>query len=309
MLEYRVSKEELVRWCRIPVDQLKDHPDSKVDLRVSPTKAETFEAIGNMMADDVIANNAVGKPTRWVLCSGPNEQYKTFIRRVHTERISLKNVWVFQIDEALDWQGRHYPVLPISGSCEGRMNKIFYDPIEEELSIPVEQRFFCHLDNMDEIDETIERLGGLDAVWPGVGYKGLIGCNEEPLSHYHHISLEAYKNSRTRIVMVNPDTMIAYSERSYGGNFDLCNPMMITIGFKSLLTARKVVYMITTGSWKQTILRIAMFSEPTTEYPVTLFQGTVPECVLFCDHETADHVLSHDTGRAINRYSVPGLFE
>jgi glucosamine-6-phosphate deaminase len=309
MLEYRVSKEELVRWCRIPVDELKDHPDSKVDLRMYDTKAETFENIGNMMADEVIANNLVGKPTRWVLCSGPNEQYKTFIRRVHEEKISLKNVWAFQIDEALDWQCRHYPVLPISGSCEGRMNKIFYDMIEEELNVPVSQRFFCHLDNMDALDEMIEKLGGLDTVYAGVGFKGLIGCNEAPMSPYYHISLEDYRNSKTRIVCVNPDTMIAYSERSYGGNPDMCNPMMITLGFKSLLTARRAVYMITTGTWKQTILRIAMFSEPTTEYPVTLFQGTTPECVLFCDRVTADHTLSHDTGKAVNRYSVPGLFQ
>ena len=309
MLEYRVTKEELIRWCQIPVDQLKDHPLNKVDLRMSETKKETFEAIGNMMADDVIANNKAGRLTKWVLCSGPNEQYKTFIRRVHEERISLKNVWVFQMDEALDWQGRHYPVQVISGSCEGRMNAIFYDLIDESLNVPVAQRVFCHLDNMDYIDAKIQELGGLDTVWAGVGFKGLIGNNESPINPYYHISLEEYRHSKTRIVAVNPDTLIAYAERSYGANPDACNPMMITLGFQSLLTAKKAVYMITTGTWKQTIVRIAMFSEPTTEYPVTLFQGTVPECVLFCDRDSADHILSHDTGRVINPYSFPGLFK
>ena len=309
MNEYRVGRDELVRWCQIPVEKLKNHPDSKVDLRMYDHKPDVFEAIGNMMADDLIANNKAGKPTKWVLCSGPNEQYKTFIRRVHEERISMKNVWAFQMDEALDWQGRHYPVLPISGSCEGRMNQIFYDKIDDGLNVPVSQRVFCHLDNMDLIDETIQKLGGLDTVWAGVGYKGLVGNNEAPSNPYYHISLEDYRNSKTRIVPVSADTMIAYSERSYGGNPDLCNPMMITLGFKSMLTAKKAVYMITTGTWKQTIIRIAMFSEPTTEYPVTLFQGTVPECVLFCDKGSADHVLSHDTGRTINKYSLPNLFE
>lgn len=309
MMEYRVTKEELVRWCQIPVEELEKHPDNKVDLRISDTKKATFEAIGNMMADDLIKNNAEGKPTKWVLCSGPNEQYDTFIRRVHEEKISMRNTWVFQMDEALDWQGRHYPVLPISGSCEGRMNVIFYDKIDEALGVPKEQRIFCHMDKMDWIDEKIEALGGLDTVWAGVGFKGLVGNNEMPINPYYHISLEEYRQSKTRIVTVNPDTLIAYAERGYGGNTDMCNPMMITLGFKSMLTAKKAVYMITTGSWKQTILRIAMFSEPTTEYPVTLFQGTVPHCVLFADRDTADHVLSHDTGRNINKYSVPGLFE
>lgn len=309
MQEYRITRDELIRWCQIPVEELANHPDRKVDLRMSETKAETFEAIGNLMVEELLENNAAGKPTKWVLCSGPNEQYKTFIRRVNEERISMKNVWVFQMDEALDWQGRHYPVLPISGSCEGRMNAIFYDKIDPELNVPVEQRVFCHLDNMDWIDEKIQELGGLDTVYAGVGFKGLIGNNEFPINPYYHISLEEYKESKTRITVVNPDTLIAYAERGYGANTDVCNPMMITLGFKSLLTAKRAVYMITTGSWKQTVIRVALFSEPTIEYPVTLFTGTVPECILFCDRGSADHALSHDTGRNINKYSFPKLFE
>jgi len=309
MMEYRITKEELVRWCQIPIAKLEKHPDSKVELRLSGTKSVVFEAIGNMMADDLIKNNAEGKPTKWVLCSGPNEQYKTFIYRVQNDKISMKDTWVFQMDEALDWQGRHYPVLPISGSCEGRMNSIFYDKIDDSLNVPLEQRIFCHLDNMDWIDGKIQEMGGLDTVWAGVGFRGLVGNNEAPINPYYHISQKEYKESKTRIVIVNVDTLIAYAERGYGGNTDICNPMMITLGFKSLLTAKKVVYMITTGSWKQTILRIIMFSEPTIEYPVTLFQGTVPSCVIFADNDTADHVLTYDTGRNINKYSMPDLFE
>ena len=51
--------------------------------------------------------------------------------------------------------------------------------------------------------------------------------------------------------------------------------------------------MITTGSWKKTVLRVAMFSEPTLEYPVTLFPKYVPDITLLCDEFTADHPLSH----------------
>jgi glucosamine-6-phosphate deaminase len=309
MQEYRISKEELVRWCQIPADELANNPKSKVDFRMFEEKSQTFAAIGDMMADDVIANNKEGRPTKWVLCSGPNEQYKTFIRRVHDERISLKNVWVFQMDETLDWQGRHYPVLPIPGSCEGRMNKIFYDKIDDGLNVPTGQRFFVHTDKLDFIDEKIAELGGLDTVWAGVGYKGLIGCNETPINPYNRITLEEFADSKTRIVAVNPDTIIAYSERNYGGMYDMCEPMMATIGFKSLLTARKAVYMITTGSWKQTVLRVAMFSEPTLEYPVTLFPARVPSVVLFCDRATAVHPLSKDEKNIVNEYSVPGLFK
>ena len=309
MQEYRITTEELVKWCQIPVEELASHPDSKLELCLYDNKKDTFEAIGNDMADEVAANNATMKPTKWVLCSGPNEQYNTFLRRVHEERISLRNVWIFQMDEALDWQGRHNPVLPIPGSCEGRMNKIFFDKIDSKLTIPAEQRFFCHTDKMDLIDETIDSMGGLDTVYAGVGYKGLVGNNETPLNPYQRITLEEYANSKTRIVAVNPDTIIAYSERSYGGMYDMCNPMMVTLGFKSLLNTKRAVYMMTTGSWKNTVLRVAMFSEPTLEYPVTLFPAYAPKVVCYADKSTADHPLAHDNRNIVNPYSVPGLFK
>lgn len=93
-------------WCKVPVSQLEGHPDSKVKIIMRDTRGEVAELIGNLMAEELIANNKAGQITRWVLPSGPEDQYKTFIRRVNEERISLKNLWVFHMDEILDWQCR-----------------------------------------------------------------------------------------------------------------------------------------------------------------------------------------------------------
>ena len=75
----------------------------------------------------------------------------------------------------------------------------------------------------------------------------------------------------------------------------------ITIGMKVMLSAKRAVYMITTGSWKKTVLRVAMFSEPTLEYPVTLFPKYVPDITLLCDEFTADHPLSHPNSLVCER--------
>ena len=101
MYEYRISREEKEKWCSIPLDQLEGHPDSKIKLILQDTRPQVAELVGNMMADELIANNVAGKITKWVLPSGPEDQYKTFIRRVNEERISLKNLYVFHIDEIL----------------------------------------------------------------------------------------------------------------------------------------------------------------------------------------------------------------
>lgn len=294
MQEYTISREEMLKWCSIPKEELAGHPDSKVNFVMRDEKEEIFDIAANMMCEELIKNNAEGKVTKWVLGSGPSSHYPRFIERVNRERISLKNLWVFQMDECLDWQGRPYPLGVHPMSCEGRMRAQFYDKIDPELNVPEEQRLFPQLEDLDMLDRKCEELGGIDTVWAGIGYKGLVANNETPINPYQRVSLEEYANSKTRVVYVTPDNIIQYSERDFGGCYDLCNPMMLTIGMKTMLSAKRAVYIITTGKWKQTVLRVAMFSEPTLEYPVTLFPKYVKDITLLCDSFTADHPYSHN---------------
>ena len=83
MEEYVITKEELRKWCSIPVDELAANPDKKMDLVMSEDKAALLEQIGNMLTDEVIANNKAGKTTTWVMPGGPAEPYDVFIRRVN----------------------------------------------------------------------------------------------------------------------------------------------------------------------------------------------------------------------------------
>ena len=70
--------------------------------------------------------------------------------------------------------------------------------------------------------------------------------------------------------------------------------MSITVGFKVMLSAKRAVLMVATGTWKQTVVRVAMFSEPTLEYPVTFFPKYVPNVILYTDENTLDHPMSHE---------------
>ena len=172
------------------------------------------------------------------------------------------------------------------------MTKTFYERIDPELNVPEDQRFFPDPADPDLIDNKIEELGGVDTILGGVGCKGLVGWNERPISKVHHITLEQYAKSKTRAVHITDETIIAYAEREFGGCYEALPPNGITIGMKSMLTAKRAIFIVMTGSWKETVVRVAMFSEPTVEYPVTLFPAYVPECIMCCDRKTADHVIS-----------------
>jgi glucosamine-6-phosphate deaminase len=292
-MDYKISQEDLFAWCSIPRDELANQKNLKMKLLMEKDRSSIMEVVGNMMADEIIKNNYAGKITRWVLPAGPMDEYDTFIARVNREKISLKNLYVFHMDEFLDWEGRPFPVADTYESLEGTMNAGFYARIDEELNVPLEQRFWPRINDIDAVDKKVEELGGVDTMWAGVGCKGLIAFCEAPRSYVHRISMEQYKNSKTRIVELNDDTVVALSERTFGGLYDRIPPKSITLGFKTMLSAKRAVLMVTTGSWKQTALRVALFSEPTLEYPVTLLPESIPEVIMACDENTADHPMSH----------------
>ena len=94
MNEYVISREELRKWCSVPVEELANHPDRKMELMMGDDKKALLEQIGNMITDEVIANNEKGKNTVWILPGGIGGVYDVFIRRVNEERISLKKILI-----------------------------------------------------------------------------------------------------------------------------------------------------------------------------------------------------------------------
>jgi len=291
----RLTRDEIFKWCSIPKEELTNQPGLKTKLEIRKDKETMMVELGNMMAEEVIEHNKKGIPTKWVLPAGPTEEYDTFIERVNKERISLKDLWVFHMDEFLDWEGRPLPVADTYESLEGTMNACFYGRIDDELNVPEGQRIWPRINNIDYPDEICEELGGVDTVWAGIGATGLIAFNEEPRSFCYRVTVDEYAKGKTRIVELNDDSLIAMAARSFGCCLDRIPPKAITIGFKIMLSAKRCIYMVATGSWKQTVCRIILFSEPTLEYPVTLVPKYVPDVTLFTTDDTMDHPMSHET--------------
>ena len=289
---YKISHEDMMKWCSIPEDQLVGHPDSKVDLKIFDSRRATMEMAGNMMADEVKKNNAEGKITKWILGSGPEDQFQTFIDRVNNERIILKNLYIFHMDFGLDWNPRTFPKGNNWHSPQGRMKVRFYGKIDPELNVPEEQRIWPTLQDLDLVDRKIEELGGVDTLWAGIGYKGLVAWCESPTNPYQRITEEMYINMKTKIVNVSYEKVVEASERVFGGCYDMIPHQAVTIGMKSMLSAKRAVCMIPTGEWKMTVLRVLMFSDATLEYPCTLLPKYIPEVVVLTDKHTATHPLS-----------------
>lgn len=294
-MDFIISREQLDQWCRVKAEDVKLMPDLNADLRVRSDTETFYREVADLMAEELIEHNAKGIPTKWIVPAGPIDQWKYFIERAHRERISMKNLWIFMMDEYLDWEARPIPEDAPYGSLHAVMKKQVFSKIDPELICPPEQIIFPDPRDLDRYDDMVAGMGGIDTIWAGVGCKGLIAFCEAPHSRYYRISQEEFKNSKTRIVELNEDTLVALSVRRFGGYYDKIPPKAVTVGMKSILASRRIVCMMRCGEWKQTALRVMLFCKDTTlEYPVTFAMKYIPEKIVFCDEETLEHPLSKE---------------
>jgi glucosamine-6-phosphate deaminase len=258
---------------------------SKVNVEVLPDTQAVLQHFARSVADEIRANNAIGRPTCLILPVGPVGQYPLLVEICNRERISWQNTHTFNMDDYCDWQGRPLPPdHPLS--FRGFMRQHLYERLDSELRIPQEQMHFPDPFHLDSLSQEIAALGGIDTCYGGVGYHGHVAFNEPPISRWHKVSIEAFKHSQTRLVMLAPDSIVMNSIRNTGGNPLDFPPMGVTMGLRDILASRRIRMYCPGGAWQRYPVRVALFGEPAVEYPVTLLQEH-PDYALIIDEETA----------------------
>ncbi len=280
-----IEPNDLIRWCSIPAGELPSHPDLKIPVQVVDTPRDVYQKIANEMFQELSVNDAAGADTKWIVPCGPMGQYPIFADLVNTSPLNMSRLHVFHMDDFLDWQAR-----PLSEdhpfSMRGTMLREFYGRLDDNHVIPESNRHFPDVYSPDSLSEAIAIAGGVDTVWGGIGYRGHVAFNEPPRFPWHVVTLEQFAKSKTRVVPLNDDTIIAMSQRNAGGLSQVVPPLGLTIGMADLLAGRRIRLFSTTGAWKQAVIRIAAFSAPSVDYPVTLFADH-PKVSILVDATTA----------------------
>jgi glucosamine-6-phosphate deaminase len=288
-----VNIKDLYKWCRIPMEQLPHHPDLKIPFRLVKDSAAMGEMMAREFVDEIKRANAENRSFRAIVPCGPKCWYAPFTQIVNEEKVSLRNMTVFHMDECLDWQGRP---LAENDPYNFRtfMEKYFYGGIVPDLAVPATQRIFPLSASIDPIKAKIA-AAPIDVTLGGWGQDGHIAYNQTRRHPFSKITVEQLRNSELRVQENNLDTIIALAQRTYGGAYQFVPPMSITLGLKECLSAKKVRLFSDTGAWKQTALRVALFSGETAEYPITLLQAH-PDAVITATYETASHPIAENPG-------------
>lgn len=278
------EQQELMR---IPVEELRSRAGTP--FRLLPDTKALLDHFARSVADEIKSRNERGELTRLILPVGPTKHYPALLEITNRERISWRNVHVFQMDEFLDWQGRliseDHPL-----SFVGFMRRELFAKIDAELRMPDEQYHFPHPFRPDEISAQIEKVGGIDCCYGGIGYHGHVAFNEPPLSRWRRITVEELRNSLTRVVALGDDSIVVQSIHCSGGDSAAIPPMAVTLGMRDILASRKIRLYLAAGARHRSIFRISVAGEVTTDYPATLVQG----------HRNAEILTDEATARPID---------
>ena len=286
-----IDPKRLYQWCKVPVEELEDHPKLKTPFRLVKDSAEMGRVMAGELTDLIEANNAAGKPTRAIVPCGPKSWYAPWRDMVNSRKISLADLFVFHMDECLDWEGRPIPKnhpYNFRTFMEGH----FYGGIDAALAVPEEQRFWLLPETVETVRAAIAEAP-VDITLGGWGQDGHIAYNQARRHPYSALSIEDVANSTIRIQENNLDTIIALAQRTFGTAYQFVPPMSVTLGVAECLGAAKVRVFSDTGAWKQTALRVALFSEPDPEYPMTLLQRHA-DAIITATVETARHPIAEN---------------
>lgn len=284
-----VDLKDLREWCSIPYDRLASHPARRVPFRLVRDSAEMGRLMASELLQAIRANNAAGRDTRAIVPCGPACWYADWTRLVNETGTGLGRLTVFHMDECLDWQGR---VLPAGHPLNFRsfMEKHFYGGLRPELNVPEAQRVWLTPATMTDVARAIA-TAPVDITLGGWGQDGHVAYNQARRHPFSRATLEQVADSTIRIQDNNLDTILALGNRNFGSAYQFVPPMSVTLGIRECLSARRVRIFSDTGSWKQTALRVALFSPPVAEYPMTLLQRH-PDALITATVETARHPIS-----------------
>ncbi len=273
----------LREWLSVPAGELAAR--SPIPFVLTETREELHRRFAEDVLAEITAAREAGERVSLIVPVGPTGQYPVLAGLINEGAVRLDHVSFFGMDEWLDWQARPLP-LTHPFSLEGAFRRDFLERVDAGLRPADADVIFPTPLAPDRSAEEMERRGGVAATFGGVGFQGHVAFNESPATRWTLITVEQLRSSRTRVLPLSVDTLIAHAQRRAGGNTFSVPPMAVTLGMRELLAAARIRLYLDTGSWKQTILRILLFSEPDVDYPATLVRGH-PDVRVMADAATA----------------------
>ena len=253
-----MPKKSLGEGSPIPLEILPDDP------------AVIARAAGDMLAEYAAAQKAGRGKVVFIVPVGPVGQYDLIAERCNREGLSLKDLVLVNMDEYLTPDGGDF--IPTSDPLSFRrhMDDHFYNLLHPDLAPPREQRLFPHPSDPLAVSRAIDRFGGCDCCFGGIGITGHVAFNDPPEPD-QDVSLEEFRSLPTRVVSLSRESRLINSVTACRGNVDRIPRLAVTVGMKEILASRKVRLYLN-RVWQSAIVRKILHGPITPAVPASLLQ-------------------------------------
>ncbi|MCH4213405.1 MAG: glucosamine-6-phosphate deaminase, partial [Prevotella sp.] len=255
----------------------------KIPTSIFPSEEEGAKRIADAIEVEIKSQAQLGK--NCVLGIGTGQSlthiYEELVRRHNEEKLSFKNVVIFNA----------YEYFPLNGDKHSSIQQL-RERFFSKIDIP-EQNIYS-LDGtipQDKVQEQcrlyeqrIQELGGIDIMLLGIGRSGNIAANEPG----------SMMTSATRLILV--DAMSRQEMTMSFDGQDQVPPCSITLGIGNILAARKI-FLVAWGDEKADIIK------KTVEGP---FKDTIPASYLQT-HNDAHVVVDLAAAARLTRIEHPWL--
>ncbi|MAE63900.1 MAG: glucosamine-6-phosphate isomerase [Phycisphaeraceae bacterium] len=219
-----------------------------------------------------------------ILPVGPVDQFPLLAAMINARRLDCRRALIINMDEYLDeylygvdrWVDRAHPL-----SFRGYMDRLFYDRIAPDIAPPPAHRVFPDPADPGAIAETIERRGGVDVCYGGIGINGHIAFNEPPEPDEPD-DVEEFAARPTRVLTLSRETRTINSN-TVGGEISIIPTRAITVGMREILAAERI-RLYCNRPWQAAVIRRVLHGPVSARCPTSLVRNHPDAAVTIADY-------------------------
>lgn len=256
-------------------------------------------AVAAEFADALEQKQGAGELLTVIAPVGPLD-YSYFAAEVKRRSLSCRHLRTINMDEYLDEQDRLISVEhPLS--FRRFMEQTFFSRLDRDQRPEPENIIFPDPDRPQAVTELIDRIGGADICWGGLGITGHFAFNDPPAMLGEAQDLESFRNCKTRKLTISPMSRAQMAMGGTNGNLEILPERAITIGMYEMLKSKRV-RLTFMRSWHAGLWRRALLGEVSSSFPGSLIQEHPNYSIIMTEMAAAAPLLnvSQATGEESN---------
>jgi glucosamine-6-phosphate deaminase len=265
-----------------------------VKVRVLGDMASIAHDLAEAMRGEIVGAQRAGRAATLIIPVGPVDQFPILAQRINEERIDCRDVVLINMDEYLTDDDQFVPVdHPLS--FRGYMDRAFYGLLDPALAPCPENRVFPDPNDCGAIQRLIEKRGGVDACFGGIGINGHIAFNEpdenaecgtrNAESDGKPLSIEQFAALSTRVLSLARETRTINSV-TVGGGIELVPRRCVTVGMQEILGARRLRFYCN-RPWQSAVVRRVLHGPITPACPASLLRLHADAMITMADYVAA----------------------